>query len=136
MVRGLRNMQPDEGLRIYDSAAYMAAALDENGGPSRLTTVDHVRSNSPEELLSRLEPAVAGRIDFVRIPDSSYTWWLRERLVERTDADGRTEPFYDLLQDISCRFASVPQLLKRDGDSDRCSRARPAAFARQRRSSA
>jgi predicted O-methyltransferase YrrM len=113
-VRGLRNMQPRQGRRIYDhvratrpveilelgtsygvSAAYMAAALDENGGAGRVTTVDHVRSNSPDELISRLEPTVAGRIDFVRIADSSYTWWLKERLAECTDADGCTEPFYD-----------------------------------------
>jgi predicted O-methyltransferase YrrM len=113
-VHGLRNMLPNEGRRIYDhvratrpveilelgtsygvSAAYMAAALDENGGPGRVTTVDHVRSNSPDELLSRLDPAVAARIDFVRIPDSSYTWWLKERLAERTDDTGRTEPLFD-----------------------------------------
>jgi predicted O-methyltransferase YrrM len=114
-VQGLRNMEPDQGRRIYDhiratrpieilelgtsygvSAAYMAAALDENGGPGRITTVDHIRSNAPQELLSRLDPATAARIDFVRIPDSSYTWWLKERLAERTDADGTTDPLYDL----------------------------------------
>jgi predicted O-methyltransferase YrrM len=113
-VQGLRNMLPEQGRRIYDhiratrpaevlelgtsygvSAAYMAAALDENGGPGRVTTIDHIRSNSPNELLSRLDPAVAARIEFVRIPDSSYTWWLKERLAERTDAAGHTEPLYD-----------------------------------------
>jgi predicted O-methyltransferase YrrM len=107
-------MPPDQGRRIYDhvrstrpveilelgtsygvSAAYMAAALDENGGPGRVTTLDHVRSNSPVELLSRLDPAVAGRIDFVRIPDSSYTWWLKEKLAERTDDTGPTDPLFD-----------------------------------------
>jgi predicted O-methyltransferase YrrM len=107
-------MQPHQGRLIYDhvratrpieilelgtsygvSAAYMAAALDENGGPGRVTTVDHVRSNSPGELLSRLDPAVAARIDFVRIRDSSYTWWLKERLAERSDETGRTDPLFD-----------------------------------------
>ncbi|SRR6266545_280379 len=114
-VRGLRNMTPEQGRRIYDhvrrtrpreilelgtsygvSAAYMAAALDANG-EGRITTVDHVRSNSPEELLSRLDPAVAGRIEFVRIRDSSYTWWLKEQVAARTDASGNCEPRYDFV---------------------------------------
>jgi predicted O-methyltransferase YrrM len=114
-VRGLRNMTPEQGRRIYDhvrgtqpreilelgtsygvSAAYMAAALDANG-EGRITTVDHVRSNSPKELLSRLDPAVAGRIEFVRIPDSSYTWWLKEQVAARTDAAGNCEPRYDFV---------------------------------------
>jgi predicted O-methyltransferase YrrM len=114
-VRGLRNMTPAQGRRIYDhvrrtrpheilelgtsfgvSAAYMAAALDENG-EGRVTTVDHVRSNSPEELLSRLDPAVAARIQFVRIPDSSYTWWLKEQLAARSDASGQCQPRFDFV---------------------------------------
>jgi predicted O-methyltransferase YrrM len=114
-VRGLRNMTPDQGRRIYDhvrrtrpreilelgtsfgvSAAYMAAALDANG-EGRVTTVDHVRSNSPEELLSRLEPAVAGRIELVRIPDSSYTWWLKKQVAARIDDTGNCEPRYDFV---------------------------------------
>jgi len=114
MVRGLENMNPHQGRRIYDhvraarpveilelgtnygvSAAYIAAALDENGGPGRVTTVDHVRSNSPAELVSRLDPVVAARIEFVRIPDSSYTWWLKERLMERSDESGSVAPLLD-----------------------------------------
>ena len=114
-VRGLRNMTPEQGRRIYDhvrrtqpheilelgtsfgvSAAYTAAALDANG-EGRVTTVDHVRSNSPDELLSRLDPAVAGRIDFVRIPDSSYTWWLKEQVAARSDDSGNCEPCYDFV---------------------------------------
>jgi predicted O-methyltransferase YrrM len=114
-VRGLRNMSPAQGRRIYDhvrqtrphellelgtsygvSAAYMAAALDANG-EGRLTTVDHVRSNSPEELVTRLEPAVAARIQFVRIPHSSYAWWLKDQVARRSDASGNCEPLYDFV---------------------------------------
>jgi predicted O-methyltransferase YrrM len=114
-VRGLRNMTPEQGRRIYDhvretrprnilelgtsygvSAAYMAAALDANGD-GRITTVDHVRSNSPTELLSRLDPAVARRIEFVRIPHSSYAWWLKEQVAARMGPAGQCEPCYDFV---------------------------------------
>src|SRR5262245_61066415 len=114
-VQGLRNMTPEQGRRIYDhvrrtrpreilelgtsygvSAAYMAGALAANG-EGRITTVDHVRSNSPRELLSRLDPSVAGRIEFVRITDSSYTWWLKGQVAGRTDATGNCEPLYDFV---------------------------------------
>jgi predicted O-methyltransferase YrrM len=112
-VRGFRNMTPEQGRRVYDhvrstrpsailelgtsygvSAAYMAAALDANG-EGRITTVDHVRSNSPEELLERVPPSVVGRIDVVRVEDSSYTWWLKEQIAARSDAAGNCEPIYD-----------------------------------------
>jgi predicted O-methyltransferase YrrM len=112
-VRGFRNMTPEEGRRVYDhvrstrpsailelgtsygvSAAYMAAALDANGA-GRITTVDHVRSNSPDELIKRLPPAVVERIDLVRVEDSSYNWWLKEQIAANSDAGGSCEPIYD-----------------------------------------
>jgi predicted O-methyltransferase YrrM len=112
-VRGFRNMTPEQGRRVYDhvrstkpseilelgtsygvSAAYMAAALEANG-EGRITTVDHVRSNSPEELLKRVDPAVVRRIDLVRIDDSSYNWWLKEQVAARSDAAGNCAPLYD-----------------------------------------
>jgi hypothetical protein len=112
-VRGFRNMTPEQGRRIYDhvratkpaeilelgtsygvSAAYMAAALEANG-EGRITTVDHVRSNAPGELLDRVDPAVVNRINLVRVPDSSYNWWLRDQVAARSDAKGHCEPLYD-----------------------------------------
>src|SRR5947207_3715163 len=112
-VRGFRNMTQEQGRRVYDhvrstkpaeilelgtsygvSAAYMAAALEANG-EGRVTTVDHARSNSPQELLDRVDPAVVGRINLVRIDDSSYDWWLKEQVAARTDAAGNCEPVYD-----------------------------------------
>lgn len=113
-VRGFRNMNADQGRRIYDhiratrpseilelgtsygvSAAYMAAALEANGH-GRITTVDHVRSNAPTELLERLDPAVVRRIEFVRVPDSSYNWWLKEQVAARSDHHGNVDGLYDL----------------------------------------
>jgi predicted O-methyltransferase YrrM len=112
-VRGFRNMTPEQGRRVYDhvritkpaeilelgtsygvSAAYMAAALEANGD-GRITTVDHVRSNSPQELLGRVDRAVVRRINLVRIEDSSYNWWLKEQVAARSDASGNCAPLYD-----------------------------------------
>jgi predicted O-methyltransferase YrrM len=112
-VRGFRNMTPDQGRRVYDhvrstkpaeilelgtsfgvSAAYMAAALEANGD-GRVTTIDHVRSNSPQELLGRVDPAVVRRINLVRIEDSSYNWWLKDQVAARSDAAGNCAPLYD-----------------------------------------
>jgi predicted O-methyltransferase YrrM len=112
-VRGFPNMSREQGRRVYDhvrstrpaeilelgtsygvSAAYMAAALEENG-EGRITTVDHVRSNSPDELLERVDRAVVERINLVRIEDSSYDWWLKEQLAARSDEAGNCEPLYD-----------------------------------------
>jgi predicted O-methyltransferase YrrM len=113
-VHGFRNMTPEQGRRIYDhiratrpseilelgtsygvSAAYMAAALEANGH-GRVTTVDHVRSNSPSELVKHIDAAVARRIEFVRISDSSYNWWLSEQVAARSDRHGNVEGLYDL----------------------------------------
>jgi len=113
LVRGVPNMTPEQGRRVYDhvrttrpseilelgtsygvSAAYMAAALDANG-EGQITTVDHVRSNPPEDLLQRIEPAVIRRISLVRIEDSSYNWWLKKQIRARSDAAGNCEPVYD-----------------------------------------
>jgi predicted O-methyltransferase YrrM len=112
-VRGFRNMSPEQGRKIYDhirntrpshilelgtsygvSAAYMAAALEANG-QGRITTVDHVRSNPPEELLERVDPAVVRRINLVRIEDSSYDWWLKDQVEARSDGAGNCSPVYD-----------------------------------------
>jgi predicted O-methyltransferase YrrM len=112
-VRGFRNMTPEQGRKIYDhvrstrpseilelgtsygvSAAYMAAALEANG-EGRITTVDHVRSNSPQELLDRVHPAVVRRINLVRINDSSYNWWLKDQVAARSDPAGNCAPLYD-----------------------------------------
>ena len=58
--------------------------------------VDHVRSNDPGELSKRLDTTVIRRIEFVRIADSSYNWWLKEQVAARSDRDGNVEGVYDL----------------------------------------
>jgi predicted O-methyltransferase YrrM len=73
------------------SAAYMAAA------GARVTTVDHAGaaySPTPEEVLERA--GVADRVTIVR-EFSSYTWWLKERVAERSDAHGNVEPCFDFV---------------------------------------
>jgi predicted O-methyltransferase YrrM len=106
-------MTPWQGRQVYDhlravgarsvlelgtahgvSAAYMAAAVAANGGGT-VTTVDryHFADPSPEETLA--EAGLAGFVTVVRTEHSSYDWWLKERIEERSDADANCEPAYD-----------------------------------------
>ena len=113
-VEGIPHMSPAEGRIIYDhvrhtrpenvlelgvahgvGAAYIAAALDENGKGS-LTTVDSsaflYEEPTAEELMERLGLSRLVRVDR---SSSTYTWFLKERIEERSDADGNCEPVYD-----------------------------------------
>ncbi|HVL95067.1 MAG TPA: class I SAM-dependent methyltransferase [Solirubrobacteraceae bacterium] len=112
-IAGVPFMTSWQGRRVYDhlrdtgardvlelgtahgaSAAYMAAAVAANGG-GRVTTIDrfHFQGPSPEETLERA--GLRDAVDLVRVPDSSYDWWLAERVRERSDAAGNCEPAYD-----------------------------------------
>jgi predicted O-methyltransferase YrrM len=77
------------------SAAYMAAALEANGR-GRLITVDSSefrwRDPTPEETLE-----AAGLLEWVSIERSysTYTWFLKEQIEERSDKSGNCEPLYD-----------------------------------------
>jgi predicted O-methyltransferase YrrM len=78
------------------SAAYMAAAVQSRGG--RVTTVDHVvasglRRPQPRDVIERA--GLSEAVDLVLVEDSSYTWWLKDQIVARTDADGICHPAYD-----------------------------------------
>src|SRR4051795_6019327 len=108
-------MSPDPGRLVYDhvpahrpaevlelgtahgvGAAYLAAALEDNGA-GRLTTVDFAGAAydpSPEAVLARA--GVAGRVAVVR-EFSSYTWWLKEQVQARSDRAGNVEPRYDFV---------------------------------------
>jgi predicted O-methyltransferase YrrM len=112
-VRGIPWMSPELGRRVYDhvraagardvldlgtghgvSAAYMAAALEANG-EGRVTTVDAggtAFDPSPEEVLERA--GLGHRVTVVRA-HSSYNWFLKERIEERSDAAGNCDPAYD-----------------------------------------
>ena len=62
-----------------------------------MTTVDHAGAAyypSPEEVLA--QAGVAERVAIVR-EYSSYTWWLKERIAERSDAHGNVEPCFDFV---------------------------------------
>jgi predicted O-methyltransferase YrrM len=109
-VAGIPFMTPEQGRIVHDhvrrsgardvlelgtahgvSAAYLAAA-----GAS-VTTVDFAGAAydpAPEDVLARA--GVADRVTVVR-EFSSYTWWLKERVAERSDAAGNVAPLYDFV---------------------------------------
>lgn len=96
----LRETRPAQVLELGSAhgvgAAYMAAALDENGS-GRLTTVDYSVASfdpRPETLLA--EVGLAERVEVVR-DFSTYTWFLKERIEERSDPAGNCEPLYDFV---------------------------------------
>ena len=114
-LAGVPFMSPAQGRIVYDhvratrpaevlelgtahgvGAAYLAAALEENGA-GRLTTVDFAGAAydpPPEALLARA--GVAERVRIVR-EFSSYTWWLKEQVRERSDAHGNVDPRFDFV---------------------------------------
>ncbi|HET6550467.1 MAG TPA: class I SAM-dependent methyltransferase [Solirubrobacter sp.] len=109
-VTGIPFMSPAQGRLVYDhlvgtgardvlelgtahgvSAAYMAAS------GARVTTVDHAGAAydpAPEDVLRRA--GVADRVTVAR-EFSTYTWWLKERIAERSDAHGNVEPCFDFV---------------------------------------
>lgn len=96
----VRNTQPDQVLEIGTawgaSACFIAAALEENGH-GRLTTVDHRNAAYHDPTAADLFAAAKldRWIDQLRIADSSYTWWLKSQIEQRTDEAGNTRPLYD-----------------------------------------
>src|SRR5204863_8898813 len=111
-VRNVPWMSPDQGATIYEhvqattpdrilelgtahgaSAAYMAAALEENGS-GHLVTVDRTGTGfEPEPLLREL--GLERLVTFVVRDDSSYDWYLKELIAERSDGAGNCEPIFD-----------------------------------------
>lgn len=112
-VEGIPYMSAHWGRRVYEhvrrtrpervlelgtahgvSAAYLAAALEANGG-GHLVTADHGGScfdPPPERVLARA--GLAHRVTIVR-EHSSYNWFLKEQVEERSDAHGNCDPLYD-----------------------------------------
>lgn len=75
--------------------AYIAAALAANGG-GRLTTLDHEQASwdpPPQDVLARA--GLLAHVDVVRIPHSSYAWWLKEEIERRSDDAGNCDPRFD-----------------------------------------
>lgn len=127
-IAGIPYMSPDLGRRVYDhvraskaeqalelgtahgvSAAYIAAALEANGH-GHLTTVDHGAAAfdpPPEEVLSRA--GLGHRVTFVRA-HSSYNWFLKEQVEQRSDEHGNCAPLYDFAYLDGCKNFSVDGL--------------------------
>ena len=78
------------------SVSYLAAAVAANGGGT-VTTVDryHFQSPTPEETLTKA--GLAGKVEFVRVDHSSYSWWLKQQVQTRSDAAGNCEEAYDFV---------------------------------------
>ncbi len=115
-VDGIPNMTRDQGRRVYDhlgstgathilelgtafgvSAAYMAAAVEKDGGT--VTTVDHVvatrmRDPQPDAVLQRA--GLSTHVNRVLVEDSSYTWWLGQQ-IEALSTSGSCQPVYDFV---------------------------------------
>ena len=114
-VAGVPFMSPEQGRLVYDhvratrpeavlelgtahgvGAVYLAAALEANTH-GHLTTVDFAGADydpAPEALLARA--GLAQRVTVVR-EFSSYTWWLKEQVQERSDRVGNVAPLYDFV---------------------------------------
>ncbi len=127
-VEGLPYMSPDLGRRIYDhlretqpehvlelgtaygvGTAYMAAALQANGHGD-VTTVDYSLARfepRPETLLT--EAGLMHRVKLVR-DFSSYTWFLKEEIEERSNGNGNCEPRYDFAYLDGCKNWTVDGL--------------------------
>jgi len=80
------------------SAAYMAAALDEISA-GQILSVDIDRASykpGPAELFKGL-PGLDAYVEFLRVPDSSYDWFLRGLVAQQSDDAGNCTPLYDLV---------------------------------------
>lgn len=78
------------------SAAYIAAALDENDS-GHLTTLDRTGADyepGPDEVLRRA--GLQSRVSVIVRDDTSYDWYLKEQVQRRSNDAGFCEPIYDL----------------------------------------
>jgi predicted O-methyltransferase YrrM len=109
-VAGVPFMSPEQGRLVHDhvvrtnandvlelgtahgvGAAYLASA------GAHVTTVDHAGSRydpSPEQVIA--DAGLQDRVTIVR-EYSSYTWWLKEQVQQRSDAHGNVTPAYDFI---------------------------------------
>jgi predicted O-methyltransferase YrrM len=105
------------------SAVYIASALEANG-TGKLTSVDlHVAKERVPPATDTLQRAgLAHRVELV-YEDTSYTWFLHDKLREQLRDGERIEPLYDFVfidgahtWDVDAlAFASVDRLLKPGG---------------------
>jgi len=115
-IDGIPHMDAHHGRLIYDhvrksrpslilelgsahgvSAAYICAALEANSH-GRLVSIDIDRATYepwPVKLFETL--GLSDRAEFIRVPDSSYCWLLRNQIKEQSDAAGNCVPLYDFV---------------------------------------
>ncbi|MEA2126648.1 MAG: hypothetical protein QOI80_3430 [Solirubrobacteraceae bacterium] len=91
----------DIGTCYGTSAAYFAAAVAANGG-GRVVTVDSAQFDEMSEASQWVEQGlteagVRDHVDVVRIPHSSYAWWLKEQVEQRSDEHGNCTPCFDFV---------------------------------------
>jgi predicted O-methyltransferase YrrM len=111
-VRDIPVMSPEQGATIYQhirdtkpelvlelgtangtSAAYMAAALNENG-EGHLITLDRTENRGrPADLLKKL--GLETWVSILVRDDSSYDWFLKEQIAKQSDRQGNCVPIYD-----------------------------------------
>jgi len=97
IYRHIREAGPDHVLELGTangaSAAYMAAALEENGKGHVVTFDRSTAGFEPEPLLRDL--GLDRWVTFIVRDDSSYNWYLKELVEENSDAAGNCEPIFD-----------------------------------------
>ena len=115
-VDGIPHMDARQGRIVYDhvresrpqlvlelgtacgvSAAYISAALQANGA-GKMVSLDldtAPYTPAPTEVLGSVD--LTALVDLVRVPDSSYVWWLRQQIRDRSDAQGNCDPQYDFV---------------------------------------
>ncbi len=114
-VAGIPWMSTDQGRRLYDhvrdsgardaldlgtahgvSAAYVAAAIEENGGGTVTSVAWRAERLDPRPADVLKRAGLRGLVELVEVDDSSYDWYLRGLVAARSDGDGNCEPIYDL----------------------------------------
>ena len=109
-VRGTRPQQILElGTAHGVSAAYMAAAVAANG-QGHVTSVDYSAAAfdpTPADVLTGL--GLRERVTLVH-DYSAYTWFLKERIEEQSDAAGNCEPLYDFCYLDGCKNWNIDGL--------------------------
>ena len=74
---------------------YMAAAVGPEGRVTTLDTEAVEPNPRPEQLLT--EANLTDRCEVVRIPHSSYTWWLKQQTEMPSDEAENCEPAFDFI---------------------------------------
>lgn len=101
LFRFLQDKRPDRclelGIASGVGSVWIAAALEALGSGA-LTCVDTLSAHDrqPTAAQTVVEAGLTHRVSFA-YEETSYTWYLHDRLREQVTADGRIEPLYDFV---------------------------------------